>query len=276
MKDKKINSSLRSFGGKSNMLNSLYEYFPPADQYGGYVEPFMGSLVVGLNLPHDKCSLIVNDLNKNIYSFFKVVQDKDMFAKLKAKLDIVFYSEDIFWESLEWIKEVGQKDGYSIEDRAYHFFIVNRMSYSGNNQSFGKNMVIRRGVSKSVSDTFSTIDGMTETHQRIQHFVILNRDALEIIDNYNKSNYFFYMDPPYHHSTRTAARYPVDMSDAQQEQFVNLIVNGDAKYLVSGYRCELYDDVFLSNGWKRVDFNINTVTGQNKPKEKTESLYMNY
>jgi len=273
---KKINSSLRSFGGKSNMLTNLYEYFPSNDEYSSYIEPFMGSLVVGLNLPNQKCSCIVNDLNKNIYSFFKVLQDKEMFENLKTKLDIVFYSEDIFKDSLEWIIEAGQKDVYSIEDRAYHFFIVNRMSYSGNNQSFGKNMVIRRGVSKSVSDTFSTIDGMSEIHEKLQRFIILNRDALDLIENYDDPKYFGYLDPPYHHDTRTSARYPVDMDNEQQEKLVNLIVNGKAKYMVSGYQCELYDYVLLGNGWRRVDFTVNTVTGTNKAKEKTESLYLNY
>jgi len=274
--DKKINSSIRSFGGKSNMLASLYEHFPPVESYVSYVEPFMGSLVVGLNLPNKKCSCIVNDLNKNIYSFFKVLQNKETFEELKSKLELLFYSEDIFDESLEWLKEAGQKDGYSIEERAYHFFIVNRMSYSGNNASFGKNMSIRRTTSKSVSDMLSSIDGMYEIHEKIQRFIILNRDALDIIENYNNSDYFFYCDSPYAHCTRTKCRYPVDMDDETQEKYINLLVNGKSKYLVSGYRCELYDDVLLGNGWKRVDFNVNTISGTNKAKTKVESLYMNY
>ena len=274
---KKINSSIRSFGGKSNFLGEIYKYFPSNESYSSYVEPFMGSMVVGLNLNHPKCSIIVNDLNKNIYSFFKVLQDKEMFVRLKEKLDIIFYSEDIFKESREWLYEAEQKDGYSIEDRAYHFFIVNRMSYSGNMASFGRNMVIRRGVSKSVSDTFSTIDGLSEMHERIQRFIIFNRDGTELINNYDNPKYFMYCDPPYHFSTRTTARYPVDMDNEMQEKFVKLIVNGEAKYLVSAYNCELYNDVLLNNSkWRRVDFTVNTITGTNVAKEKTESLYINY
>ena len=272
----KINSSIRSFGGKGNMLNDIYKYFPPNETYSSYIEPFMGSMVVGLNLPNPKCSCIVNDLNKNIYSFFKVLQDKEMFERLKAKLDIIFYSEDIFRESLEWLREAGQKEGFSIEDRAYHFFVVNRMSYSGNNQSFGRNMIIRRSTSKSVSDLLSTIDGMYEIHGRIQNFIIMNRDALELIENYNTSEYFAYCDSPYALCTRTAARYPVDMDNEAQEKYVNLMANGRAKYLVSAYQCELYDDVLVGNGWKRVEFTVNTVTGTNKAKQKTECLYLNY
>ena len=273
----KINSSLRSFGGKGNMLKSLYEHFPPNDSYGSYIEPFMGSLVVGLNMNNPKCSSIVNDLNKNIYSFFKVVQDKEMFERMKAKFDILFYSENIFNDSLQWLKEAGQKEGYSIEDRAYHFFIVNRMSYSGNNASFGKNMSIRRGVCKSVSDMLSSIDGMQEIHEKIQNFIILNRDALELIEHYDKPEYFYYCDSPYHESTRTSARYPVDMADNEtQEKYVKILAKGKSKYLVSAYQCELYDDVLLSNGFRRVDFVVNTVSGSNMAKEKIESLYLNY
>jgi DNA adenine methylase len=235
----------------------------------------MGSMVVGLNQPNPKCSCIVNDLNKNIYSFFKVLQDKEMFERMKSKFDLLFYSEDIFFESLEWLNERGQDD-CSIEDRAYHFFIVNRMSYSGNCMSFARNLTIRRNTSKSVSDMLSSIDGMYEIHGKIQNFIILNRNALELIENYNLPGYLFYLDPPYHHSTRTKTRYPVDMDNGMQEKFVNLIVNGKSKYLVSAYRCDLYDNVLVGNGWKRVEFTVNTVSGANKPKEKTECLYLNF
>ena len=272
----KLNSSLRSFGGKGNMLKNIYEYFPPNESYSSYIEPFMGSLVVGLNLPNPKCSCIVNDLNKNIYSFFKVLQEKEMYERMKSKLDLIFYSEDIFNDSLRWLKEAGQKEDYSIEDRAYHFFVVNRMSYSGNNTTFGKNMSIRRGVSKSVSDMFSSIDGMYEIHEKIQNFIILNRDGVELIEHYDNPDYLIYCDPPYMHCTRTSCRYPVDMDDSTQEKFINLIAKGSSKYLVSAYQCELYDDVLLGSGWNRVDFTVNTVSGSNKPKEKTESLYLNY
>jgi DNA adenine methylase len=237
----------------------------------------MGSMVVGLNLPNPKCSCIVNDLNKNIYSFFKVLQNPESFERLKAKLDLLFYSEDIFKESLEWLKEAGQQEGYSIEDRAYYFFVVNRMSFSGNNASFGKNMAIRRNTSKSVSDLLSTIDGLYEIHERIQKFIILNRDALDIIKNYDKPDYFFYLDSPYHFSTRTAARYPVDFSNEQQEEYVNLLVNGKAKYLVSGYDCDLYQDVLVNKGgWNKVEFTVHTISGANKPKDKQEVLWFNF
>jgi DNA adenine methylase len=199
-----------------------------------------------------------------------------MFDRLKAKLELLFYSEDIFKESREWIKEVGQKEGYSIEDRAYHFFIVNRMSFSGNGSSFGKNMIIRRNTSKSVSDLFTAIDGLFEIHGKIQNFIVTNRDAVELIRDYDNSKYFFYLDPPYHHDTRTAYRYPVDMSNDQQESFVYSIVNGKSKYLISAYRCDLYDEVLVGNGWNRVEFTVNTVTGTNIPKQKIECLYYNY
>ena len=274
---KTINAPIRSFGGKGNFLKEIYKYFPPNDSYSSYIEPFMGSLVVGLNLPNPKCSCIVNDLNKNIYSFFKVLQDKEMFERLKEKLDIIFYSEDIFKESHKWLKEAGQEKGYSLEERAYHFFIVNRLSYSGNLNSFGKNMVIRRGVSKSVSDTFSTIDGLQEIHEKIQKFIVLNRNGIDLIEHYNRPDYFFYCDSPYHLSTRTVARYPVDMTDEDQIKYVQTLVKSKSKILISGYDCELYEKILVNEfQWKKSCFDINTITGTNIPKVKKECVWYNY
>jgi len=274
---KTIHAPIKSFGGKGNFLKEIYKYFPPNESYSSYIEPFMGSLVVGLNLPNPKCSCIVNDLNKNIFSFFKVLQDKEMFGRLKEKLDIIFYSEDIFKESYKWLKEAGQEDGYSIEDRAYHFFVVNRFSFSGNLTSFGKNMVIRRGVSKSVSDTFSSIDGLREVHERLQLFIILGRNGIDLIEDYNSSDYFYYCDSPYVWSSRTSARYPVDMDDEEQKKYLTAMVNSKSKFLVSGYDNLLYQDVLEKEyGWQKHCFEIKTVSGTNSPKTKLECVWKNY
>jgi len=273
MENKIQHSMIKSFGGKGSngFLKEIYQLFPK--EYNSFIEPFCGSAVVALNIQKEKCSVIINDLNKNIYSIFTVLQDKDLFFQLKEKLDIIFYSEDIFKESLELLKT-----DLSLLDRAYHFFIVNRMSYSGNNKSFGKNMCIRRGVSKSVSDLLSTIDGLTEIHEKIQQFLILNRDGTELIEHYGQNeDYFMFLDPPYTWDTRTSTRYAVDFTPEQQEHLMDVLINSKAKILLCGYNNPLYEERLVQeNRWQRYDYQINTVTGTNSKKSKIESLWRNY
>ena len=270
---KTLKSPIKSFGGKSGMQNKLYELFPK--DYEVMIEPFMGSMIMTLNNPVEKCTEIVNDLNLNIYTLFKVIQNPEAFEKLKQKLDLTCYHEVLFKDSQNALNY-----NLSEVDRAYHFFILNRQSYSGNNASFGKNYCIRRNMSKSTSDFLSTIDGLDIIHRRISQMIILNRDGIKLIDeNRMYDNTFIYCDPPYHHSTRTSTRYPVDMSNEQQEELLHVLTKPDvkSKILLSGYNCELYERVLVQkNGWVNYSFDVHTVSGSNKPKTKIETLWKNY
>ena len=66
--------------------------------------------------------------------------------------------------------------------------------------------------------------------------MVLHRDGIKLMEKYSSPNVFIYADPPYVLSTRSSAeRYVVDMTDEQQEQFVETCINSKAKLLISGY-----------------------------------------
>ena len=160
-------------------------------------------------------------------------------------------------------------------ERAFKFFYVNRTSHNGIG-GFSVNRVIRRGMAKSVSDYLSTVDRLQEVHDRLSRVTIFNRDAIEIMDKFNQDNVFMYLDPPYVLSTRSSAeRYVVDMTDEQQEKFIEECINSKAKLLISGYDNDLYNRL-TDNGFKKINFEVNTITGTRVPKTKTETLWLNY
>jgi DNA adenine methylase len=268
-----IHAPIKSYGGKgsNSMLKTIYSFFP--ENYNIMIEPFMGSMVVTLNNPVEKCAEFVNDLNLNIYSLYKVIQDEEQFYKLKEKLDLTCYHEQLFIDSKNALKT-----DLNELDRAYYFFIVNRMSFNGNNTSFGKNSSIRRNMSKSTSDFLSTIDGLEEIHKRLSKIVITNLNGLKLIEKFKDfDNTFFYLDPPYAHETRTSARYEIDFTPAQQIELVNLIKNAKAKFLLSGYDNELYENNLVKEcNWNKYSYSVNTITGKHEPKTKTEMLWYNY
>jgi DNA adenine methylase len=274
--NKNLKSPFRSFGGKggNGFKKVIYSLFPK--HYEIFIEPFCGSAVIALNNPVEKCSEIINDLNQNIYTFYKVLQNKETFEQFKELLDLTCYHEDMFRDSQNALQKNTISDLY----RAYHFFIVNRMSFSGNMGSFGKNYVIRRNMTKSTSDMLSAIDNMEIIHRRISQMIILNRDANKLIEeNHQYDNTFMYLDPPYCHETRTSTRYPVDFEPEQQIELVKILTKPEvkAKFLLSGYDNELYDNILVKeNNWNIFKFDVNTVSGSNKSKIKTECLWYNY
>ena len=93
----------------------------------------------------------------------------------------------------------------SLEDRAYYFFYVNKTAFNGVG-GFSYNPLVRRGCSKSISGYFSSVDNLESVWSRIQHAVIENRDIFELIDKYDDETTFFYLEPPYVHSTRKSSQ----------------------------------------------------------------------
>lgn len=260
---------IKYFGSKATMFNKIIEHFPEQGSYDTYIEPFSGTWSIGFNKPD--CPVeIYNDIEQNVYSLYKVISDKNLFPLFKDKCDLIYYNEDLRKDFKEKLKN----DNLSIVDRAFMFFYVNRTSHNGLG-GFSLNTVIRRNMSKSISDFLSCIDRLPEFHQRLSKVVILNTDALELIKKYDRPNVMFYCDSPYSWTTRTSVRYKHDMNEEKQLEYLNIVIKTKAKILVSGYNCETYS-ILDKNGFTRHDFEVNTVDGNRKPKIKVESLWKNY
>lgn len=264
-----MKSPIKYFGGKNGFANKILEYFPNGYQGMNYIEPFCGSAALLFHKERSQVE-IINDLDNNIYSLFKVLIDKELFSQFKYMCDLTPYSEKL-------LKEFSQdlKGDISITDRAYKFFYCNRVSYNGLG-GFSSSGVVRRNMSKSVSDYLSAIDGLYDVHNRLSGIIVHNTDALKLIEKWDKENTFMYLDPPYALETRSSGGYRHDMSDEDQDDFLNVLMSiKNANVLVSGYKCDRYT-ILEKNGWKRVDMEIKTQNNNRVGKSKIESLWFNY
>lgn len=273
---KSINSIVRYFGGKGGMYKQILEYFPKPD-YDTYIEPFSGGYSVGLHMSYIPPVEIYNDMDCNIFSVFYVLNNKELFEKFKAKCDLAIYSDKFRVMYKENLKRPFTMEDDDIVQRAFEYFYVNRTSHNGIG-GFSMNCVVRRNMSKSVSDMLTTIDNLFDFHNRISKTIISSTDGISLIEKYGASEKtFMYCDPPYHHSTRTETRYDVDMDDDMQEKFIDACIKAKCKLLISGYACDAYKRL-EDNGFKRIDFVVHTVRGKKNItlKDKVESLWMNY
>lgn len=184
-----MKSPIKYFGGKGTMYKTIINHFPDKSDYDIYIEPFGGSFSVGLQKePHG--AEIYNDLEKNVFSLYKVLSDTTLFKVFKEKCDLIFYSDDIRKTFKEYLKN----DDLDIVDRAFYFFYVNRSSHNGIG-GFSMNTVIRRTMSKSVSDFLSSIDRLPELHDRLSKVMVSNTDGIELIKRYDNPRTFFYCIP---------------------------------------------------------------------------------
>jgi DNA adenine methylase len=265
----KLPAPIKMYGGKGTMFKNIIKHFPRPDEYDTYIEPFGGSFVIGLNIPTSNIE-IYNDLEQNVYSLYKVLSDPELFERFKYRCDLVLYSEDIRKEYIEYLKI----EDLSLVDRAFYYFYVNRTSVNGSG-GFSVSSHIRRGMSKSISDFLSAIDRLPELHDRLSRVMVLNTDGTKLIRRFNNDRVLIYADPPYHQSTRTSARYKIDMNNDQQVDFIDSVIKSKCKIIISGYDCELYDTL-VENGFTKIHFNVNTTDIKFKPKTKVETLFKNF
>jgi DNA adenine methylase len=263
-----MNSPIRYYGGKGTMFNNIIQYFPTPDEYDIYVEPFGGSYSIGLKKEPTKVE-IYNDLDRNVYSLYKVLSNPEMFETFKQRCDLALYSDDIRKEYREKLRS-----DLSIEDRAFYFFYVNRTSHNGIG-GFSMNSSIRRNMSKAVSDFLSCIDRLPELHERLSRVIVSNTNGNDLIRKYNNSRNLIYCDPPYEQSTRTGARYSVDMNREGHLDFIDAVINNNSKIIISGYDCELYNEL-TRNGFEKIQFEVKTIDGNFNRKTKTETLWKNF
>jgi len=264
-----MKAPIKYFGGKGGMYNKIIEHFPLPSEYDTYIEPFGGSFSVGLNKPIASVE-IYNDLEQNVYSLFKVLSDKSLFDEFKEKCDLLLYSEDIRREFIENLK----KDNISTIERAICFFYVNRTSRNGIG-GFSINQVVRRGMSKSISDYLSTVDNLKGLHERLSRIIISNQDGIKLIEKNSRPRTLIYCDPPYEQDTRTKVRYKCDMNRNSHLEFIEVAIQSKSKIIISGYNHEIYDKL-TENGFTKISFEVKTVNTSNKPKTKIETLWKNY
>lgn len=263
-------SPIRYFGGKNGFSNRILEHFPEEYTKMNYIEPFCGSAAMLFRKEKSPIE-IINDLDQNIYTLFKILINRESFNQFKDLCDISIYSEQIL---KEYTLELKKNDMSDLE-RAYKFFYINRTSYNGVG-GFSASGVVRRNMSKSVSDYLSSIDGLLEVHNRLSTVAIHNMNALDLIVKWDKENTFQFCDSPYANETRSSGRYKHDFSDEMQDTYLSTLLSiKNSKLMICGYKCERYE-ILESNGFRRIDMEIKTQNTNREGKSKVESLWLNY
>ena len=262
---------LKWHGGKYYLATRLVEMMPPHQQY---VEPFFGGGTVLLAKDPAGVAEVVNDLNGHLTNFWRVLQDESLFSAFYRIIQVVPFSET------EWREARARLE--NMEDpvqRAVAFYIECRQSHSGRRVSFAAitKSRLRQGMNEQAAAWMTAVDGLPAIHARLRRVTILNRDALKVIRQMDTPQTLFYLDPPYLHSTRsTVSEYgDQEMSKAQHEKLLSLLLIVQGKVMLSGYPSPLYDERL--ERWRKVDFDLpnNSASGDSKMR-MTERVWCNF
>lgn len=269
----RIASPIKWHGGKGAFGGKLAKWIVslmPTDHIH-YVEPYFGGGSVLLNKNPNGVSEVVNDLHGGLFFFWRILQDHLLFADFQRVIEATPFSES------NWKRPMNKCDPVWI---AAEFFIRCRQSLAGRMDTFAplSRTRTRGGMNEQVSAWLTAIEGLPEVHARLKRVVILNRPALEVIQSQDGPQTLFYLDPPYLHETRaTTGEYEHEMTAEDHDDLLLLLSQIEGRFVLSGYRSELYDQAALDYGWNCHEFEIvNNAAGGKTKRNMTECVWTNY
>jgi len=233
---------LRYPGGKWRLAPWIISHFP---DHKIYVEPFGGGASVLLRKPRSQYGEVYNDLDGEVVNLFRVLRDFP--DELERVVHLTPFSREECALAME-----GSTD--SVE-RARLLLVRSHMAQGSCVTDVGTGLRSKRaGSALPAADWANFPQHLHAIVERMRGVVIENRNALDVMLNYDGHEALFYLDPPYVHSSRAnrhARGYRFEMTDDEHIALSNAVKQLEGKVIISGYPSELYDELYQD--WERVE-----------------------
>lgn len=260
-----IKSNLRWPGGKSKMTKILDKFLPK--EVDKYLETFVGggSVLLYIIQKYNPQVIYANDIDENLINYYNNVKNNP---------------QSVIDECLE-IKNKYNKDSFTDEfyklnrEKASHFFISNKTSFSGLNKNYSSQAYDRNFSIRCINKIKDISTILKTTNFLNTDFINLNNFIEDI------SGYFIYLDPPYF-GNKDKGLYGKDGKLHKNFNHLELF-EWVKKYSLNNKIMISYDDSpYIRELYK--DFNIYsfdfvysmTNTGGNLCKEGKEIVITNY
>ncbi len=226
----------------------------PNEAYDVWVEPFMGSGVVGFNVAPKKA--IFADSNPHIINFYKAVQNNEITPSI-AKFFLQEQGILLAEQGQDYFNEVRKR--FNAAHNSLDFLFLNRSCFNGMirfNRKFEFNVPYGHKPERFAQAYVTKITNQIKHAQSLSQnndWTFVCQDFKTTLCNLSAEN-LVYCDPPY------IGRH-VDYYDSWDEQneldLEKIIQNSDAKFMVSTWHSNRYrSNEYLQNLWK----NYNLVT----------------
>lgn len=176
-----VKSNLRWPGGKSKMTKILDNFFPK--EITKYLETFTGggSVLLHIIQKYNPQLVYANDIDSNLINYYNSIK-KDPQTIINECLEVKnSHTKETFAESFRSLNR----------EKASHFFISNKTSFSGLNANYAP-LAYDRNFS------ISCINKINDVSNVIQETNFINSDYAKLDEAIGDiSGYFIYLDPPY-------------------------------------------------------------------------------
>lgn len=224
----RMNSFMSWVGGKKALREAIVARL--CCSCDRYVEVFGGGAWVLFHKLPGKFE-VYNDFNPNLANLYRCVRDhpEDLCEELRYTLNSRV--------DFDHIREV-LRTKTVIPDirRAAYFYQIIRESYASGLDSFGA----------QPHNMWRNFPLITEASKRLQSVVIENKDFEKLIQQYDRPNTIFYLDPPYY---ETEDYYEdVGFGTADHERLCNALMQIKGKFLLSYNDCPQIRQLYSREG----------------------------
>ena len=178
-------------GNKLKIVKILEMYIPK--DFTTYIEVFVGSGSMMLNLPLEDKKVIINDLDKQLIDAYKYVKNEKMDKKKFLFMDEGLYKDvDEYLDVLNEINDslLSKKKLTLKESFIKEMLIAFTFGNTGEGKLYFKNINLINRFDKRIPTLKETLEDV----------IIENKDYSDIIKKYDSKKSFFFLDPPYENS----------------------------------------------------------------------------
>lgn len=258
-------SPLTYFGGKKRLVDTI---IPKIPSHKIYCEPYFGGGAIFFAKEPSYLEAI-NDVNANLINFYKQIQTN--FKSLQKQIQTTLYSETLYNESL--LIYHGQKKASNIQKAVATFVVFNqsRMATPERGWVFDNGT---GGSHKAVVYHHKVKNFSAWLQKRLEYVQISCHDALQVIQERDSVDSFFYIDPPYigayqgHYSGFTIVHLL---------QLISVLEHIQGKFLLSNYHFEHDEEICSRNNWVLEEISVpRTINNGKKPNGRKEILIRNF
>ena len=254
---------IRYHGGKFRLSEWIISHFP---KHETYVEPFGGGASVLLSKQQSRME-VYNDLDSDVVNFFEILRDPDLAIELAKQIELTPYSRTEFLNArAETLNKVEQ---------ARRLVIRAQMGFGSAGATKGNTgfrLDTARGGSDIVTIWQRQPEVILQAAARLKKVLIENRDAIKVIQDHDRSDTLFFVDPPYVLDTRNMGgkAYRHEMTNADHEQLVSTLQHCKGMVILCGYEHPIYEAL----NWKKVKKSV-AASGQSGSVLREEVLWIN-
>lgn len=256
------------YGGKQQMASEILRLINTVEHHG-YAEIFAGGLAVFF-AKNPSAYEIINDINSNVSNFYRTMQLQ--FIELNDLISTTLHCESEHRRAKEIYHSPEEHDSLS---RAWAFWVSCNLSFGASPDNGFQTVKNKNDNWMPSVKTKNKREYFSNYKNRLERTVILNTDALKIIEKYDNEDLLFYIDPPYVGANQ--AHYK-GYTQKDFDALLNALSKCKAKFILSSYPNEALDQYIQENNWNslRYDMRIGVKKFDKGKKRKTEVLTYNF